>query len=101
MVEINWTKDAIEDANQIAIFISQSSSKYARIQIERFFERTIILETFPKSGRIVPEINDLKIRELIIGNYRIIYKIVSKKSIDILTIHLSQRLLKNNPNIKK
>lgn len=55
---------------------------------------------YNKLGRIVPELKNAIFRELIIGNYRIIYKIVSKNQIDILTIHLAQRLLKNNPNIK-
>jgi len=62
-----------------------------------FFDRTEILKTHPKYGRIVPEINDEAIRELIQGNYRIIYRIVSRNHIDILTVHHSMRLLSNNP----
>jgi mRNA-degrading endonuclease RelE of RelBE toxin-antitoxin system len=48
----------------------------------------------PLSGKIVPETNKTKIRELNSGNYRIIYKIVNKQRIDILTIHNGYRLLK-------
>ena len=73
---------------------------YARIQVERFFEETEILESFPLSGRIVPELKDETIRELIFGNYRIIYRIFSKKVVDILTIHHGNRLLKNNNRFK-
>ncbi|MDQ3021191.1 MAG: type II toxin-antitoxin system RelE/ParE family toxin [Bacteroidota bacterium] len=51
----------------------------------------------PKAGRIVPELSDEKIRELIKGNYRIIYRIVNKKKVDIITVHHSKRLLSNNP----
>ena len=39
----------------------------------------------------MPEINRENIRELIEGNYRIIYKILEENKIDILTIHHSAR----------
>ncbi|MBI3518941.1 MAG: type II toxin-antitoxin system RelE/ParE family toxin [Bacteroidetes bacterium] len=94
MVEINWTEQSLEDMNNIAEFIAKDSIKYANIQVELFFERTHILKTMPLSGKIVPEMNKAKIRELNSGNYRIIYKIVNKQRIDILTIHNGYRLLK-------
>ena len=47
-----------------------------------------------RTGKIVPEINQENIRELIEGSYRIIYKIVENNQIDILTIHHSARDLK-------
>ena len=59
--------------------------------IYRIRNRTDILKKHIYIGRIVPEINREYIRELIEGNYRIIYKIVSKQQIDILTIHHSSR----------
>lgn len=94
MVEINWTEQSLDDINNIAEFIAKDSVKYANIQVELFFERTRILKTMQLSGKIVPETNKTKIRELNSGNYRIIYKIVNKQRIDILTIHNGYRLLK-------
>ncbi len=94
MVEINWTEQSLDDINNIAEFIAKDSVKYANIQVELFFERTHILKAMPLSGKIVPETNKTKIRELNSGNYRIIYKIVNKHRIDILTIHNGYRLLK-------
>jgi len=99
MAEINWTDQAIEDIDNIAQFIAQDSPGFARIQVQRFFTRVEILKTQPKLGRMVPEIEEDQLRELIQGNYRIIYKIVDANLIDILTIHHSRRLLKNNPSI--
>ena len=101
MVEIRWTEQALEDIENIAEFIAKDSVKYAKIQVYRFFERTEILKSQPQSGRIVPEIGDKKIRELIMGNFRIIYRLVSERRVDILTVHHSRRLLKNNPAFKK
>lgn len=51
------------------------------------------LEDFPKSGRIVPEFDSDVIRELIEGNYRIVYKINSNH-IGVVRVHHSARILK-------
>jgi plasmid stabilization system protein ParE len=47
----------------------------------------------PLLGRFVPESNDKTIREIIKGNYRVIYQIRNKKSVFILTVFHSSRLL--------
>ena len=100
MVEIKWTLQSVDDIENIAEFISKDSERYAQIQVQRFFEAVEILETNPRIGRVVPEFNNEIIRELILGDYRIIYHIVSESLIDILTVHHSKRLLSNNPFFK-
>ncbi len=91
MVRINWTFQAKEDLKAIAEYISKDSKPYAKLQVIRLKNRTRILKTQTRSGKIVPEINRENIRELIEGSYRIIYKIVEDNQIDILTIHHSAR----------
>jgi len=91
MVRINWTFQAKDDLNAIAEYISKDSKRYAKLQVSRLKNRTRILKTQIRSGKIVPEINRENIRELIEGNYRVIYKIVEDDQIDILTIHHSAR----------
>ena len=97
MVEIRFSPQVIDDINNIAEFISRDSEKYASLQTARFFERIEILKTNPLSGRIVPELENPSVRELIIGNYRIIYHVFSSMRVEILTIHHSRRSLKSNP----
>jgi len=99
--EIKWTLHALQDIESIAEFIAQDSEHFASIQIDKFFIRSQILEQFPLAGRMVPELGDEQIRELIEGNYRIIYRVVSESRVDILTIHQSYQLLSNNPLFKK
>ena len=101
MVEIRWTKQAIQDIDNIAEFISKDSEHYAKIQVQRFFESTKVLVRFPTAGKIVTEKQDASIREVLVGSYRIIYKIINKSKIDVLTVHHSKRLLSNNPQFKK
>ncbi len=91
MVRINWTFQAKEDLKNIAEYISNDSKRYAKLQVLRLKNKTGILKSHIRIGRIVPETNIENIRELIEGNYRIIYKIVSQEQVDILTIHHSAR----------
>jgi len=101
MVEVKWTDQSLEDINNIAEYIAADSEKFASIQVQKFFERVEVLHQYPKIGKVVPEITRENIRELISGNYRIIYKIISKSRIDILTVHHAARLLRNSPVFKK
>jgi plasmid stabilization system protein ParE len=96
-VEVNWTSLSLDDIEKIAGFIANDSQYYALLQTERFFERVKLLETQPEIGRIVPEIGSKSIRQLVEGNYRIIYRVISSSRIDILTVHHKSRLLSNNP----
>ncbi|WP_046757451.1 type II toxin-antitoxin system RelE/ParE family toxin [Kordia jejudonensis] len=97
MVQINWTLQATSDLKDIAEYISKDSKKYAKLQIVRIRFRTRILSSQLYSGKKVSEIGKKNIRELIEGNYRIIYKVVNDSRIDILTIHHSARdLYKRN-----
>jgi len=100
MVEVNWTKQAINDIDKIAEFIAKDSEHYAKIQVKRFFDALIVLEKQPTAGKIVPERQDPLIREILTGNYRIIYKIISETEVDVITVHHSKRLLSNNPVFK-
>ena len=93
MVKIVWTERSLKDLEDIADYISKDSVKYAKLTIERIINQTSILEKQPLIGRIEPELCDKRIRELIIGNYRIIYEHY-KLYVNILTIHHSKRDLR-------
>ncbi len=90
MVKIIWTDNALRDLEDIAEFIEKDSPHHAKITIKDLHSNTKILQDQPKLGRKVPEVGSENFRELIRGNYRIIYKL-SADSIHILTIHHSSR----------
>lgn len=100
MATIKWTDQSIQDIENIASFIAKDSGKYAKIQTIRFFDAAHTLISHPKIGQIVPEVGDDTVRQILQGNYRIIYKIVNDNLIHILTIHHSRRLLSSNPLFK-
>ena len=90
MAEIKFTKRSLDDLESIAEYISRDSARYANITVQKILERTKILEVNPLIGRIVPEVNKKEIREIIYGNFRIIYH-YEKNKVNILSIHHSAR----------
>jgi addiction module RelE/StbE family toxin len=93
MVKVIWTEQAIDDLTNIAQYSSGYSEKYASTIVSKLFNKTNVLKTMPRIGRMVPERNSETIRELIEGNYRIIYEISSEARIDVLTVHHSSKPL--------
>jgi toxin ParE1/3/4 len=93
MVKIVWTVLALEDLRSIYDYISRDSKVYAERVVDKIILRADQLANFPNSGRVVPEFEDVTIRELIQGNYRIIYK-TSATQASIIRIHHSARILK-------
>ncbi|MBU1187013.1 MAG: type II toxin-antitoxin system RelE/ParE family toxin [Acidobacteria bacterium] len=85
MKHIVWSIPAVDDLESIHSFIARDSQVYADTVILEIIESIERLITFPESGRFVPELNDEKTREIIVGNYRIVYEWVSG-TIRILTV---------------
>ncbi|MEW6194904.1 MAG: type II toxin-antitoxin system RelE/ParE family toxin [Bacteroidota bacterium] len=59
---------------------------------DKIFSSIEILKDFPESGRIIPEYENKQIREIILGNYSIIYRFADNET-NILTVYHSARLL--------
>ena len=97
MVEVEWTDFALENLIAIGDYIEKDSCFYAQRTVNYLFNSVDILEQNPLAGRVVPEFNNKNIRELIRGNYRIVYKLITETNIDIITVHHSARLLRNLP----
>ena len=92
MAEVVWTRQAVEDLEGIRAFIARDSEHYATLVYERLVESVDRLETFPLSGRVVPEFGEESIREVVWGNYRIVYR-VREALIEVLTVFHGSRLL--------
>jgi addiction module RelE/StbE family toxin len=91
-MKIFWSPLALQRVQEIADYIALDSKKTALKWIDKIFGKVGILETEPLIGRKVPEINQPDIRELIFGNYRIIYRVL-KNQIAILTVRHFKQIL--------
>lgn len=92
MAEIEWSLKAENDLNEIIDYIAQDSLEYALSFYEQIREKVENLILFPKMGRIVPELDEPNIRELILRNYRIIYRILGEK-IQIVRLFHGSRIM--------
>ena len=92
MAEVIWTNGSLSDLVDIAEYIEKDSPKFAQITIKKLYNRVEILNSNPRLGPVVPESDNENIRELIEGNYRIIYKIIEDQ-IYVMTVHHSAREL--------
>ncbi len=91
-MKIIWTELAIEQLEEYADYIALDKPSAALSWAKKIQKSVRKLKDFSESGRKVSEINRSNIREIIEGNYRIIYRI-EEKSITILTIRNSRQLL--------
>ena len=85
MTRLEWTEPAFADLENIQDDIAKDSAEYADALIERLILSVDRLESFPESGRRVPESTDPKVRELLVESYRIIYRL-KKGSVQILAV---------------
>jgi toxin ParE1/3/4 len=91
-MKIIWTELALKRVQDIANYIADDKPVAAKKWIEKIFNKTAILSQFPEIGRKISETNSARIRELIFGNYRIIYRF-DKSKILILTVRHVKQIL--------
>lgn len=77
MIRLVWSPQAIEDVEAVRSYVAA---------VDR-------LESFPLSGRVVPEVGDESLREVVYGNYRMVYR-VKAEAVEIVTVFHSARLLR-------
>jgi toxin ParE1/3/4 len=88
-----WAPQAIEDVEAIRTYVARDSAHYADLLVERIVAAAGRLETFPRSGRVVPEIGDEALREVVYESYRIVYRLKSS-AVEIITVFHGARLLR-------
>lgn len=97
--KIKWTNQAKSDLYDIYRFIAKDSTRYARIQIENIQNAVSNLAIFPLMGRSVPEFPHLPYREILVGNYRVLYRLEGEKGqVIVMSVVHGRRLLKEPPD---
>ena len=84
-MKVRWTTCAVKDLKSIARYIAKDDPTAARRFADKLKRRAESVGRFPNRGRIAPELGRDDVRELIEGNYRIVYRVL-KDAVDILTL---------------
>jgi toxin ParE1/3/4 len=92
-VKVVWTTEAFRKLDEIESFIAQDTPKRASAFIDLLLEKGDLIGSFPDMGRIVPELSRSEIREILVGNYRIVYRRTAAH-IEILTVFEGHRSLR-------
>lgn len=89
-----FSNGARKNLIDIVTYISKDKPKASQDWAEEIKKSVLKLGDYPRLGRIVPEYSEDSIREIIKGQYRIVYKIdFEKDTIVILAVHHSKKRL--------
>ena len=92
-MQLVWAQEALDRLAEIERYISKVSQNRAVNFINYLIDQGERLKNHPKIGRVVPELGNENIRELIAKKYRIIYKLAKNRT-EILTVFEGHRLLR-------
>lgn len=91
-MKLVWSPRAVARATEIAKYIAADRPDAAARWVEDLFARTARLVAHPSSGRRVPELPHRRdIRELVVGKYRVIYRVDSKRVVVLTVRHGARR----------
>lgn len=85
--EIIWTPGARTDLDEIAAHIANDSPSSALAFLEDIFHKADSLRTLSERGRMVPELADSNVRELLLGNYRLFYEVHGHEVVMLGVLH--------------
>ena len=95
-MKVLWSAPAVEDLESIRDYIAKDSDYHANSFVEKIIYAVEKLDNFPMLGRVIPEVNNPKLRELIFQNFRIMYRI-HLDTIQVIAIIRGSRDLNNWP----
>ena len=89
-MRVRWTEQAFTRLAGIEDYVAADSPSAAQRLVARLVRRASTLAGTPNIGRRVPELPGSDLRELIEGNYRIVYRVRSPR-VEILTVFEGHR----------
>lgn len=93
MARLIWTEPALDELHDIAEYIALDNPTAASNLVSKVFESAERLESYPNSGKIVPEMPGTPYREIVVPPCRIFYR-HDQPSIYVLYIVRGERLFR-------
>ena len=89
-MRILWSPQSLRDLDAIHEYIANDSEHYAGLTVARIYSAVERLIQFRHSGRIVPERDEPEIREVIVGPFRVVYR-VRDQLLEVATVFRASR----------
>lgn len=74
MSTIAWSAPALEDVTALRKWLARDSKPLSDSVVETIFNAIETVVPFPRIGRVVSEVGDDTVRELLFRTFRIVYK---------------------------
>ncbi|MDP1772675.1 MAG: type II toxin-antitoxin system RelE/ParE family toxin [Methylobacter sp.] len=92
-MKLRWSERSVNDLIAIHKYIAQNNPQTAEKWVAKLRQHARSAAATAPAGRIVPEFKQKDIREVFLGNYRIVYR-VRDDGILILTVFEGHQLLR-------
>jgi toxin ParE1/3/4 len=89
-----WTRPALDSLLEITRYVMADNPSAAQKFAASIKAKVGRLQRLPESGRLVPDFPSSGLREILIGDYRVIYRFLkSTQTVQILAVHHGAQLL--------
>ena len=85
MRPVVWSDESLGALDRIHAYIGKFSQRGADRVVERLRGAARNLESFPRSARVVPEFGEEQFRELLVDDYRLLYRLMAD-GVEIVTV---------------
>ncbi len=92
-MKVVWTEQARRRLSEIEEFIARDRPATAAKLVDKLVDRPDALATYPDRGRKLRELPGSGLRELVVDDYRLVYRRVAS-TIEVLTVFEGHRLLR-------
>ena len=89
-LEVVWTQAAMQRLDSILLYVAAYRPQAAVALVDRLFDRAAGLGDFPESGPIHDALPGSGLREVIEGNYRLIYRVEAERLVVVAVQHVRE-----------
>jgi toxin ParE1/3/4 len=82
-----WTDSARQALDEVLEYVAQESRDRALSLLSRVLDTAAALDTLANRGRVVPELNQPETRELLVFDYRLLYRVLGEHVVVIAFLH--------------
>jgi plasmid stabilization system protein ParE len=91
--KVIWSFEATDDLDTLSEYIAKDSLFYAAAFTREVLDASSSLHKLSERGRLVPELGNSEIRELLIRDYRLIYTIEESRIVILALVHGARDLM--------
>jgi plasmid stabilization system protein ParE len=85
--KVSWSPEAVKDVQSIVEFLANSSPYFAKTVSAKLFSTARSLGSFPNAGKVIPGIDDATVREIVVYNYRLVYRVEKYQILIVALVH--------------